>query len=159
MALALVEAIGGREPAQAAADRFGVADWSPEHRTADFALRKGDVSGAVRTAAAVWRHETVEAPVADGVDEVGLALRADAWGRSFRTRVVATHPGRTVVRSRNGLAIVPDGVARPGRYVIPGSAGPAAPQLDTALAEMGRRYGPAAVRLALLGLEYDPPRR
>jgi len=54
--------------------------------------------------------------------------------------------------------ILPDAVAQPGRFVIPGGAGPAAPQLDAALAAMQRRYGPMAVRLATIGLEYDVPR-
>ena len=153
MALALVEAIGGRNAAQATATRFGMADWSPTHRTADFALRQGDVSGALRAVAAVWTHETVEAPLAAGVDEAALALRADAWSRTFRTRVVITGTG--AVRSRHGLTLLPDAPARPGRYLIPGDDGPAAPQLDTAIVQIGLRYGPAAARLSTLGMEYD----
>ena len=89
-------------------------------------------------------------------DEIALALRSDVWQRSFRARVVTTRPGRAPVRSRHGLTILPDAEPRAGRYLIPGDAGPAAPQLDQALAAMGRRYGPFAVRLAKLGLEYDP---
>lgn len=154
MSLALVEAIGGRAAAQATARRFGVHDWSAAHRTADFDIRKADV---VRTVAGALSHETVEAPIADGVDEVALALRADAWGRSYRTTVVTTHPGRTAVRSRHGLTILPDDEAKKGRYVIPGGDGPAVPQLDAAIAAMGRRYGPTAVRMAVIGMEYDRP--
>ncbi|UTP38246.1 DJ-1/PfpI family protein [Phenylobacterium sp. LH3H17] len=157
MSLALVEAIGGHLIAQATAAKFGVTHWSADHRTADFQLTKADIATAVGSAAAVWTHETVEAPVSDGVDEVALALRADAWGRSYRTKVVTTNAGRTPVRSRRGLTILPDAEARNGRYVIPGNAGPAAPQLDMAISVMGKRYGPAAVRLATIGLEYDPP--
>lgn len=159
MSLALVEAIGGRGVAEATAREFGVADWSAAHRSADFQFRKGDLAAGVKAVAAVWAHETVEAPISDGVDEVALALRTDAWSRSYRTKVVTTHRGGAPVRSRHGLTILPDAVARSGRYVIPGDAGPAAPQLDTALAAMDRRYGPMAVRLATLGLEYDAPAR
>jgi transcriptional regulator GlxA family with amidase domain len=158
MSLALVEAIGGRDAAETTARQFGVADWSARHRSADFQLRKGDISGGLGAIAAVWTHETVEAPISDGVDEVALALRTDAWTRSYRTKVVTTHQGGAPVRSRHGLQILPDAVAQPGRYVIPGGAGPAAPQLDVALAAMQRRYGPMAVRLATIGLEYDAPR-
>ena len=158
MSLALVEAIGGRDAVEATARQFGVADWSAQHRSADFQLRKGDISGGLGAIAAVWTHETVEAPISDGVDEVALALRADAWARSYRTKVVTTHRGGAPVRSRHGLVILPDAVAQPGRFVIPGGAGPAAPQLDAALAAMQRRYGPMAVRLATIGLEYDVPR-
>lgn len=157
MSLALVEAIGGHAVAEATAARFGVTRWMADHRTADFKLTVADISAAVGSTAAVWNHETVEAPVTDGIDEVALALRVDAWGRSYRTKVVTTNAGRTTVRSRRGLTILPDAEARKGRYVIAGDAGPAMPQLDRAISEMGKRYGPAAVRLAAIGLEYDLP--
>ncbi len=156
MSLALVEAIGGRATAEATARRLGVSEWSTAHRTSEFHLSKADYGHAISIIAAVWSHETVEAPVTDGVDDIALALRSDVWQRSFRARVVTTRPGRAPVRSRHGLTILPDAEPRAGRYVIPGDAGPAAPQLDQALAAMGRRYGPFAVRLAKLGLEYDP---
>lgn len=157
MSLALVEAIGGRATAQATARQFGVPDWGADHRTADFELRKGDIAFVIGTIAAVWNHETVEAPIADGVDEVALALRADAWGRSYRTTVVTTRANRVAVRSRHGLTLLPDDEAKAGRYVIPGDDRPAAAQLDAALAAMGRRYGPNAVRMAVVGMEYDLP--
>lgn len=157
MSLALVEAIGGREAAEATARRLGVRAWGVAHRTADFHLSDDEIAGALGSMAALWSHETVEAPIADDVDEVALALRADVWQRSYRTRVVTTRPGRAPVRSRHGLTLLPDAEPRAGRYVIPGGAGPAAPQLDQALAAMGRRYGPFAVRLARVGLEYDAP--
>jgi len=157
MSLALVEGIGGRPAAEATALRFGVTSWRSAHRTADFALRKGDVSGALGAMAAVWTHETVEAPIADGVDEVALALRADAWESSLRTHVVTTAADPRPVRSRHGLLIVPDATAKRGRHVIAGAGGPAVAQLDSAIAEMGHRYGAAAVRRARLALEYDDP--
>jgi putative intracellular protease/amidase len=155
MSLALVEAIGGRATAQATAKQFGVREWSAAHRTADFELRRGDIPFVIGTMAAVWNHETVEAPITDGVDEVALALRADAWGRSYRTTVVTTRANRLAVRSRHGLTLLPDDEAKAGRHVIPGDDRPAVAQLDAALAAMGRRYGPRAVRMATVGMEYD----
>lgn len=158
MSLALVEAIGGKAVAMATANRLGVAEWSSRHRTADFELHKADISGAAGSVVAVWTHEIVEVPIVDGTDEVALALRADAWGRSYRTTVVTTHAGLTPIRSRHGLVILPDSEAKPGHYIIPGGDAPAVPQLDAAITEMGRRYGPTAMRLAMIGLEYDPPK-
>jgi len=155
--LALVEAIGGRPAAESTARRLGVTDWNAAHRTADFHLTRGEIARALGVIAAVWTHETVEAPIADGVDEVALALRADAWGRSFRAKVVTTRVGRAPVRSRHGLTVLPDAEPVAGRFRIPGGAGPATPQLDQALSTMGRRYGPFAVRMAKLGLEYPSP--
>lgn len=155
VSLALVEAIGGRAAAEATAARLGAADWSPAHRTAAFTLTRGEIVRALAVIAAVWSHETVEAPVADGVDEVGLALRADVWSRTFRARVVSTRPGRAAVRSRHGLVILPDAEPRRGRHVIPAGPAPAIAQLDAALVAIGRRYGPFAERMARLGLEYE----
>jgi transcriptional regulator GlxA family with amidase domain len=91
--LALVEAIGGRDAAQATAHRLGVTTWDAAHRTADYAITKADYAYAIGALGAVWNHETLEVPLADGVDEIALALRADAWGRSFRSKVVSTRVG------------------------------------------------------------------
>jgi transcriptional regulator GlxA family with amidase domain len=157
--LALVEAIGGRAQAQATAHRLGVADWGAAHRTADYAITKADYAYAIGALGAVWNHETMEVPLADGVDEIALALRADAWGRSFRSKVVSVRAGLAPVRGRNGMAILPDVEPVKGRFAIPVHVGPPALQLDASLADMTRRYGPGAARLARIGLEYDPPAR
>lgn len=156
--LALVEAIGGRPAAQATADRIGVREWSPAHRTADFQLTGADYRHGIASLAAFWRRETVEIPLTDGVDEVALALRADTWSRSYRTHVAITRPGLGAVRSRNGLTILATGEPREGAYRLPLQSDPVAAQIEGDLAAMGRRYGPEATRLAKLGLEYDPPR-
>ncbi|CAN5379321.1 DJ-1/PfpI family protein [soil metagenome] len=159
MSLALVEAIGGHGVAVDTARRFGVRAWSSTHRTADFVIDKADIAAAILATGEVWTHETIEAPVDDGVDEVSLALQTDAWGRTYRTTIVTTHPGRAAIRSLHGLVILPDAEAQAGRYLIRSGSKPAAEQLDAAFAEMGRRYGPSATRLASLGMEYDaaPP--
>lgn len=157
VSLALVEAMGGRDVAEATARRIGVSDWSDVHRTADYRLTRADVAAALASMAAVWTHETLETPIADGTDEIALALRADAWVRSFRTTVVTTHAGRAPVRSRHGLLIVPDSAPKSGRTVIATYTGPSAGQLDATLADMRRRYGPQAARLATLGMEYREP--
>ena len=157
MSLALVEAIGGRAAARATADRLGVSDWTASHRTADFNLSRGDFLRAVGTVLAVWTHETIELPVADGVDEVALALRSDAWARSYRSRVATTSVDQAAVTSKRGLVILPDATPHRGRFVIPADQGPAAAQLDRAIDGMAERYGPAARRFAVLGLEYDAP--
>ena len=155
--LALVEAIAGRAAARATADRIGVADWSAAHRTGDFQVTAADYRHGLANLVAFWAHETVEAPVAPGTDELALALRTDTWSRSYRTKVVTTRAGLGAVRSRRGLTILPDAEPRAGRYILPSHPTPAA-EIDGGLAAMGRRYGPASARLAKLGLEYEAPR-
>lgn len=158
MSLALVEAIGGRQAALSTARRLGAAGWSAAHRTADYVLTPADYASAAMRITAVWDHETVEAPVATGIDEIGMALRADAWSRSFRAKVVTTSSGHAPVRSRHGLAILPDQTPQPGRVVIPVYKGPTLQQLDDALAGVERRYGYSAARMASLTMEYRPAR-
>ncbi len=155
--LALVEAIAGRPTARATADRVGVRDWGPAHRTADFHPTVADYRHGLWTLAAFWNHETVQTPIANGTDEVTLALRTDAWSRTYRTKVVTTRPGLAAVRSHRGLAILPDAEPRAGRYALPTHPTPAA-ELDGSLAAIGKRYSPATARLAMLGLEYNKPR-
>lgn len=155
--LALVEAIGGRASAETTAQRLGVRGWSAAHRTADYRVSGTDVLRILGTMAAVWTHEKVEAPLTEGVDEIALALTADAWGRSYRTKVIATHRSLAPVRSKRGLVIVPDDTPRKGRFVVPIRKGPAAAQLDAAIRDVADRYGTAAARHARLGLEYGEP--
>jgi putative intracellular protease/amidase len=157
MSLALVEAIGGHAIAKVTARHFGVDVWGSEHVTANFVLGKADYAAAVLAMSEVWTHETIEAPIDNGIDEVSLALQTDAWGRTYRTKVVTTHPGRTAIRSLRGLMIIPDAEALAGRHVIQSGSKPAVAKLNEAFAEMGRRYGPGATRLATLGMEYDAP--
>ncbi|MDB5429325.1 MAG: ThiJ/PfpI domain protein [Caulobacter sp.] len=154
VSLALIEAIAGRPAARAEADRLGVADWSPVHRTADFQVKGRDYATGLGAMAAVWNHQRVEAPLTNGMDEVTLALRADAWSRTFHGKVVSTATDGQPVRSRHGLLITPDAAPRRGSLVLAAADAPAGPALNTALADIGRRYGPRTRRLAALGLEY-----
>lgn len=157
VSLALVEAIGGPAAARGVADRLALRGWSPAHRSADFRMEMSDYLSVAATLLAFWTHETVEAPVHDGSDEIALALRTDAWARSLRATVVTTHAGLGPVRSRRGLTILPD--AEPGagrRYVLQATDGRAGDQLKTTLAGMTRRYGSNAARFAALTLEADP---
>jgi putative intracellular protease/amidase len=155
MSLALVEAIAGHAAAEATARRFGVQTWGPAHRTSDFAIEPRDRAAAAEAQRA--KRETTEIPITDGVDEVSLALQAEAWGRSMRTKVLTTHAGRTPVRSRHGLVILPDAEAKAGSHVVEAATLPAVPALEATLAEMGRRYGAGVIRFAVLAMEYDSP--
>jgi transcriptional regulator GlxA family with amidase domain len=157
VSLALVEAIAGPAVAQQTAQRLGVSDWSTAHRTADFRITAGDYATGLLALTAFWSHETLEAPIDDGIDEIQLALRTDAWGRSFRTNVVTTHTGGIPVRSRNGLVILPDAAPQRDAHLLPVAVG-APGQLASTFTEMRRRYGAGSERLARLGMEYDAMR-
>lgn len=156
--LAIVEAIGGRSLAAATAARLGVASWSAAHHTADFPFDAADLGQAGMNMASLWNHERLEAPVGAGFDEIGLALTADAWSSTFRASVVTTSPTGAPVRSRHGLLLLPD--ARPSGHprLLPRHEAPPVAQLDLALADIARRYGPGSSTVAAKGLEYPRPR-
>lgn len=155
ISLALVEAIGGHATALRTAQRIGARDWKPTHRTADFGMTLRDYVYAISGLVFFWNHETLANPVVEGEDEISLALRVDAWERSFRTTIVTTHKNRTPIVSRHGLKIIPDAELQAGRARVPVHNGSAMAQLDASLGDMQLRYGSEADHLARLGLEYS----
>ena len=157
VSLALVEAMAGRDVALDTAQRLGVSGWSIAHRTADFQITVADYATGLFALGAFWTHETLETPIAEGTNELTLALRADTWARSFRATVITTRTGRDAVRGHYGLLIVPDAAPRRGAHIMPENGGSAVSQLDATLINMRHRYGAGAERLARLGLEYDRP--
>ena len=110
--LALVEAIAGRARAQSLALELGLSDWSSAHDTAPFRPRFGVNLRALIAVTYTngWFRETekIGLPIADGVDEVALAVTADGYSRTGRSVLRALSTSSAPVRSRSGLMIVPD---------------------------------------------------
>jgi len=156
IALTLVEAIAGAERASALAQQLGVTRFGPEHRSAAFALDRRAAWTALRNTVAVWSWDRVEIPIADGVDEVALALTADAWARTFKTSVRGVSAGPEVT-SKGGLHLLADG-PRSARSATDEIAlpGPGNSALRAALDGIGQRYGAATADFVALQLEYDP---
>jgi putative intracellular protease/amidase len=152
--LALVEAIAGQAVASATAARLGAKDWSDHHVSADFSLANADLAEGVWNYLAFWRHETVQAPVWEGIDEIRLALETDTWTRTYRSQVVSTNRNTAEIRSLRGLRLEPD--ARPSAegYVLPVYPGGPVMALDGAVNDINHRFGPSTARLVTLGLEY-----
>ena len=78
VSLALVEAIAGADRAAEVAREMGIVRWSSEHESDAFRLRPRHVWTAARNWLSFWSREELVLPVADGVDEIALALFADA---------------------------------------------------------------------------------
>jgi hypothetical protein len=91
------------------------------------------------------------------VDEVSLALVADAWSRTYRSRALTFSSTDDAQVSRNGLRIVPDRVASswPEKDRLPaiGDRKPAR-ILDDALLAIAARYGARTARFVAMQLEY-----
>jgi transcriptional regulator GlxA family with amidase domain len=105
---------------------------------------------------AFWRRERLGLALAPGVDEVSLALVADAWSRTYRSRAVAFAATGAAQRSRNGIDVYPDEVmASAPAPRLPSFDGlrPAA-ALDAALEGIATRYGPRTANVVAMQLEY-----
>ncbi|MEW6272394.1 MAG: DJ-1/PfpI family protein [Thermodesulfobacteriota bacterium] len=159
-ALALVEDLGGRDAATATARRLGAGGWDARHEGATFALGPRHVATAVGNWLAFWGHERIGIPIADGVDEIALALTADALGRTYRSSALTVSPTEAPVTTRHGLRVLPDVVAPDAASIdriqpLP-SAEPAR-ALDDVLTTLQRIYGESTADLVALQLEYPQP--
>jgi putative intracellular protease/amidase len=84
--LTLIEAIAGREKAEAVASDLGLAAWDARHDSDAFRFTRSFALTAIGNTAAIWNWEKLGIELAPGADEVPLALVADAWSRTFRSR-------------------------------------------------------------------------
>ncbi|NLD70097.1 MAG: thiamine biosynthesis protein ThiJ, partial [Limnobacter sp.] len=156
--LALVEAIGGRDRARALARELGVDSWDSSHDSARFGLGVRSASTYVVDKLAFWRDERWQIAVEDGVDDIALALVADAWSRTGRVRVVAASDSGSV-RLRSGLKLataVADGDAR--SFALDAALEPV-PHLDRTLLRLAKRFGEARAERLMQEIEYPGSRR
>lgn len=160
-ALALVEAIAGRERAAAVAREVGVSDWGTTHDSDRFHPRLGNLSAYATMFTNSWFHssQSVGVPVAAGIDEITLAFTADAWSRTERSRAYAVAGGTAPVLTRSGLAILPErvsGGANPPDLMLPALAAdvPAGRALDQVLGDIAGRYGSRTAYRVALDFEY-----
>ena len=113
-ALALVEAISGPERAAAVAQELGVSEWGTIHNSDIFHPHFGVNLLAFATVLITndWFHSTEQlgVPVSAGVDDLALALTADAYSRTGRSRAFSLAASTEPLRTRHGLTLVPDQV-------------------------------------------------
>lgn len=157
MMLTLIEAIAGRQKAEAVAGDLGLTAWDARHDSNAFKLTRPFALTAMGNTLAFWNRDDLGIELEPGVDEVSLALVADAWSRTYRSRAVIFAGAEGTLESRNGLKIVPDQVAKswPGEDLVPPIAdrSPTA-VLDDTLKEIGARYGDGTASMVAMQLEY-----
>ena len=160
MMLTLIEAVAGRARAEAVAQELGLASWDARHRSDAFVFTRPFAQTAIVNSLAFWRWETLRLDLAAVPDEVTLALVADAWSRTYRSRIVAFAGAPGPVTTRNGLRVVPDKVGtEPGDGPpIPAFAqhGPVG-ALDRTLDAIAGRHGSATASFVAMQLEYARP--
>ncbi|MBH5389199.1 DJ-1/PfpI family protein [Bradyrhizobium diversitatis] len=157
MALTLVETIAGRAKALAVARDIGLAEWDARHRSEAFRFTRPFALTAIANTLAFWNREQLGIALTPDIDEVSLALIADAWSRTYRSHALtfaATAEART---SRSGLRILPDRIAAdwPAKQTPPAAVDlPPARALDQTLQSIDARYGPRTADFVAMQLEY-----
>ncbi|WP_291438195.1 DJ-1/PfpI family protein [Acidovorax sp.] len=157
VSLALVQALAGAERAHAVAAELGIPSWDSAHRSELFGLAPAHVWALSVNTLLFWRHERIDIPVVDGVDDVALALAADAWSRTYRSRAEAVHAHASPLHLRSGLVLrasPPDASAT--KVLLDEAVHPAC-VLDHSLQAIGQRYGVATRQWVATQLEYEDP--
>ena len=157
MSLTLIEAIAGRDKAEAVAHDVGLANWDARHESDEFKFTRPFALTAIGNTAAFWNREQLGIELKGGVDEVSLALVADAWSRTYRSRAVTFAGTGDAQQSRNGIRILPDQIATnwPADRLLPSVGGrKPAEALDEALRNITARYGSRTTDFVAMQLEY-----
>lgn len=104
---------------------------------------------------AIAGRDKAEAVARDlGLDEVSLALSADAWSRTYRSRAVTFADSPGAITTRSGIRIVPDATAWPKEDVVNAFTDrPPAQALDETLAGIETRYGARTRYVVAMQLE------
>lgn len=161
MALTLIEAIAGRARAEAVADELGLASWDMRHSSDAFTFTRPFATTVLANVMTFWNHEELGLELTPGVDEVSLALVADAWSRTYRSRAVTFSTSAGPLPTRSGLRVLPDAIGeRPRADELLPALGERSPAraLDDALREIAARYGQRTAAVVAMQLEY-PGRR
>jgi len=160
MMLTLIEAIAGRAKAEAVARDLGLEAWDARHASGAFRLTRPFALTVLANGLAFWNREGLGFRLERGMDEVSLALVADAWSRTYRSTVTTYASSTAAVESRNGVRIVPDRAEEtfsPDRRVSTFPDRKPAEALDLALDAIAARYGERTTDVVAMQLEY--PRR
>jgi putative intracellular protease/amidase len=144
MSLTLIEAIAGRDKAVAVAGELGLTHWDATHASGRYAFTRPFAWRVLTNKAAFWEHETLGLELKPGVDEVSVALVADALSRTYRSRVETFAAESAALVTKSGLKLVPD-LVRTGwkaeTQLEPIWERPPPLALEGAMAEVRKRYG------------------
>ena len=157
MMLTLIEAIAGRAKAESIAHDLGIEQWNAQHASGAFKLTRPFATTVLLNRMAFWNRDTWGIELRPGMDEVALALVADAWSRTYRSAATTFAPATSAVVTANGVRVVPDQNATDwpeDRRVSTFPDRRSADALDRALGDISERYGEATTNVVAMQLEY-----
>src|SRR3546814_144932 len=157
MMLTLIEAIAGREKAEAVARDLGVDRWDARHASSAFRFSRSFATTVLGNTLTFWDHDEFGIALQPGVDEVSLAHVADAWSRTYRSQAVTFAASTSAIVTANGIRLLPGRVADAWPQertvsIFPDQRPLAA--LDLGLRAIGERYGQGTARVVAMQLEY-----
>ncbi|MBC3833473.1 DJ-1/PfpI family protein [Undibacterium amnicola] len=154
VSLALVDAIAGEVKTKALANELGIPKWDDEHRSADFTLSAKHIWTASINWLRFWGKDRFMVPISNGVDELSLALLADAYSRTYRSTVFSF--AKDSITSLRGLQIVPEhsepATNSPLLFLPPNLA--PGHSLDWILQQIALRYDERSASFVALQMEY-----
>jgi len=157
MTLTLIEAIAGRPKAEAVARDLGLEAWDARHASDAFRLTRPFATTVLANRMAFWNREEFGIRLEPGMDEVSLALVADAWSRTYRSNATSYAGSPDAVVTMNGVRVMPDraGADWPeGRRVSTFTDRKPADALDLVLDAITARYGDSTTGVVAMQLEY-----
>lgn len=157
MMLTLIEAIAGRPKAEKIARDLGVPTWDTRHASAAFRITRPFATTVLANRLAFWRTEELGIRLQPGIDEVSLALIADAWSRTYRSGVSTIAGSSEPIESLSGLRLIPDqtGAEVAADHIVSTFPNrPPAVALDLTLAAIVTRYGESTTDVVAMQLEY-----
>ena len=157
MSLTLIEAIAGRDKAEAVARNLGLLRWDASHTSDAFKFTRPFALTAMGNTLAFWSREQFGIELVPGIDEVSLALVADAWSRTYRSRTVTFAGSANAQQTANGIRILPDQVAanwEERQRILTSWQRQPAIALNETLRAISDRYGKRTADLVATQLEY-----
>ncbi|GAA0490579.1 DJ-1/PfpI family protein [Pigmentiphaga sp. GD03639] len=157
MMLTLIEAMAGRQKAEAVARDLGLPSWDLRHASQAFVLSRPFATTVLGNVLAFWNRERIGVELQPGMDEVSLALVADAWSRTYRSRALSFARTPQAVETRNKVRVIPDASPADRPSAAPMAAFTdrrPAQALDQTLHAIAGRYGAPTASAVALQLEY-----
>ncbi|ETF01111.1 transcriptional regulator [Advenella kashmirensis W13003] len=157
MMLTLIEAIAGRDKAQQAGESLGVAQWHAGHDSQAFQLTRPFALTVMKNTMSFWRKEQFTLQLQPGVNEAALALVADAWSRTYLSRVTTRSINGNPVVSGNGMPLLADqtGDQQDNNGALPSvDMTHPADTLKQTLEAIAARYGAPTAQVVAMQLEY-----
>ncbi len=157
MTLTMIEAIAGRDKAEAVARDLSVDHWDISHNSATFKMTRPFALTVLGNVLAFWNREQLGIELSPGMDEASLALAADAWSRTYRSRALTFSASAKAVTTQNGARILPDRVETnwPDERLVPmiGEL-PPVQVFDDTLRAIEARYGTYTAYVVAMQHEY-----